>query len=313
MTEKDQSTTPEADVFETADASLFNEPEDYYPPSPPPTTQTYHFPYPSETSSSGAPLPTLHLTLVGSSPSLEAHTLWNGARITADFFSSHPATIRGRTVLELGAGAGLPSIAAGVLGAARVVATDYPDPDVLAVLQANVDAAGVGRRVAVAGHVWGRDPAPLLALLRNVSSLTDGQGQEEEACGRKAGEEKEGEEGEEEEEKEDRKFDVLILADLLFRHSEHANIIKSVRATLARRRSAGAYVFFTSYRPWLRHKDLAFFDEARRCGLEVEEVLEVKTARPLFEDDPGDEEVRRTVSGFVLRWPAGECEEQLLA
>ena len=55
---------------------------------------------------------------------------------------------------------------------------------------------------------------------------------------------------------------------------------------MARTREAKALVFFTSYRPWLREKDLAFFDVARERGLVVEPLFERKLERPLFENDP---------------------------
>ena len=47
------------------DTALFEDPEDYYPPTPPPTTQTY--------TTGWGDVITLHL--VGHSP-LEAHHLW---------------------------------------------------------------------------------------------------------------------------------------------------------------------------------------------------------------------------------------------
>ncbi len=100
---------------------------------------------------------------------------------------------------------------------------------------------------------------------------------------------------------------MLILADLLFRHDEHGALVKTIRETLKRARESVAYVFFTSYRPWLRHKDIAFFDVAREAGLEVERVLEKKLDKPLFENDPGDLDVQKTVNGFTVRWPASEC------
>lgn len=41
-------------------------------------------------------------------------------------------------MLELGAGAGLPSLVAAILGARRVVVTDYPDADLIANLNHNI-------------------------------------------------------------------------------------------------------------------------------------------------------------------------------
>jgi EEF1A N-terminal glycine/lysine methyltransferase len=77
------------------------------------------------------------LHLVGHSP-LEAHHLWNGSRVVASHFESHPDLVKDRTVLELGAGAGLPSLVAGALGARKVVVTDFPDPDLVENMWRNV-------------------------------------------------------------------------------------------------------------------------------------------------------------------------------
>ncbi|KAK2056206.1 nicotinamide N-methyltransferase [Colletotrichum caudatum] len=282
--------SPVSDVADGDTGDLFADPEDYYPPTPPPTTQTH-------TLSSGRVL-TLHL--VGYSPT-EAHHLWNGSRVVSDYFEADPARVRGRTVLELGAGAGLPSLTAGILGARRVVVSDFPDVDIVQTMQKNVDEAGGLEGVVVPkGYVWGADVAPLLEIIaepereqpagaggRNeetTTTTTTTAGSSSSSGGKK-------------------KFDVLVLADLLFRHSEHGKLVDTIWGAMARERGAVAYVFFTSYRPWLRHKDLAFFDVARGRGLVVEQVLETKMERPLFEGDPGDVEVQKTVSGFEVRWP----------
>lgn len=247
--------------------NIFDDPPDYYKPTPPPTTQTY--------TSLTHPSTPITLHLVGYSPT-EAHHLWNGARVISEWFEASPALVKDKTILELGAGAGLPSIIAGVLGARKVLVTDYPDPDIVETMERNVDICTLlpDKQVVVPrGYVWGANPQPLLAEL-------PGEGEQK----------KEG-------------FDVLILADLLFRHTEHGNMLKTVEATLKREDEARAYVFFTSYRPWLRHKDLKFFELARERGFVVEKVLERKMERPMFVDDPGDEEVRKTCTGWVLRWP----------
>lgn len=248
-----------------ATGGLMDEPEDYYPPSPPPTKQKY-------TMKSGKPI-TLHL--VGSSPT-EAHHLWNGAKIISDYFEEDPSRVRGKTVLELGAASGLPSLVAGILGASKVIMTDYPDTDIVVNMQKNVDECDdtvepkghIATTIDAVGFIWGADSAPLLARLPTQSS----------------------------------RFDVLILADLLFRHSEHGALVKTMREAL--RPSGVAYVFFTSYRPWMREKDMRFFDVARSEGFEVEQVREVRLEKPMFEDDPGDLEVQKTVTGFVLKWAA---------
>lgn len=104
-------------------------------------------------------------------------------------------------------------------------------------------------------------------------------------------------------------FDVLILADLLFNHSEHGKLISTIQRTLRRPSPSDpiehlpqALVFFTPYRPWLYEKDMAFFTLARSSGFAVEKILEEKVEKVMFEEDPGDEELRRTVFGYRLTW-----------
>ena len=82
-------------------------------------------------------------------------------------------------------------------------------------------------------------------------------------------------------------FDILILADLLFNHSEHSKLVKTVQETLNRTSSSRALVFFTPYRPWLLEKDLAFFDIARENGFTVAKIFEKVMDKVMFEEDPG--------------------------
>ncbi|KAF9637765.1 putative nicotinamide n-methyltransferase nnt1 protein [Lasiodiplodia theobromae] len=214
---------------EGAGLDLFQEPEGYFQPEKPPTYATHKLESGEE----------LKVRLVGFNP-LWGHHIWNAARIISNFLVTLPPAhaIRSRTVLELGAGAGLPSL----------------------------------------GYLWGADPAPLLA------HLPDGG---------------EGEKG----------FDVLILADLLFNHSEHGKLVQSVKRTMKRDKGAVAYVFFTPYRPWLLEKDLAFFDLAASEGLRVRKLGEDVMEKVMFEEDPGDELLRRTVFSYELRWADLVSEE----
>ncbi|KAL8393083.1 hypothetical protein RB595_003037 [Gaeumannomyces hyphopodioides] len=260
---------PAADDDDLATGDMFADPADFYPPTPPPRTETH-------TLASGKAL-TLHL--VGHSV-MDAHHLWNGGRVLADHFESDPGLVRGRSVLEVGAGAGIPSLVAAHLGARGVVATDYPDPDVLAALQRNVDGCALvpdpkGERVVVDGYVWGHPVDKLLGEMPGGGAVGG--------------------------------VDVLIMADLLFRHTEHGNIATTLELALRRSRGSRAFVFFTSYRPWLRERDLKFFDLVRERGFVVEKVLEKKMDEVMFKGDPGDEEVRKTCDGYVVRWPEDRC------
>ena len=97
-------------------------------------------------------------------------------------------------------------------------------------------------------------------------------------------------------------FDLLILADLLFNHSEHSKLLSTIQQTLKNSPNSQALVFFTPYRPWLLQKDLAFFDLACCGGLAVEKLFEQVLENVMFEGDPGDETLRRTVFGYKLTW-----------
>ncbi|KAJ4846830.1 hypothetical protein Tsubulata_004627 [Turnera subulata] len=84
--------------------------------------------------------------------------LWNSALFLSRWLaSSHPHHIdlQGKKVLELGAGVGLPGLAAARLGASRVVLTDIAP--LLPVLLRNVEVNGLGDRVEVKELSWGSD------------------------------------------------------------------------------------------------------------------------------------------------------------
>ncbi|KAI4115707.1 MAG: hypothetical protein LQ345_003745 [Seirophora villosa] len=199
------------------DTAIFQEPPDYYPPPKPATFE-------SRTLQGGQ---TLRLRLVGHNP------LW----VVTDYLYDHKESlVRGTSMLELGAGAGLPSIAAAIWGAKHVVVTDYPDQDLVENMKINVDAA--------------TDVVP-------------------------------------------RSSNIVV---------QHAALVSTIRATLARSPQARALVFFTPYTPWKFDKDMAFFDVAREGGFEVNQVVKRVMDKVMFQDDPGDELLRRTVFGYELSW-----------
>jgi len=187
--------------------------------------------------------------------------------------------------------------------------TDYPEPALIENLKLNVQEAqrmmAQHERkcdIVAQGYLWGADTKPLLEHLDHevtVSPLRGGGN----------------------------KFDLLILGDLLFNHSEHTKLLLSIRRTLARSADARAVVFFTPYRPWLLKEDLAFFELVQRVGspqedglpaavdlseqqqeeeariaedgfgsLKVYKVLEHLMDDVMFKEDRGDERLRRTVS-----------------
>jgi predicted nicotinamide N-methyase len=67
-------------------------------------------------------------------------------------------------ILELGAGAALPSLVCDlVLNAGKVIATDYPDPYVLEAMKLNALNNHASKNLKVSGFCWGDDPSTLLS------------------------------------------------------------------------------------------------------------------------------------------------------
>jgi EEF1A N-terminal glycine/lysine methyltransferase len=192
------------------------------------------------------------------------------------YLEKHASSLtKERTVLELGAGAGLPSLVSAVHGAKCVVVTDYPDAELIENLAYNISHGILlpfQCNIHAEGYLWGGDTITLTQHLPEKEQLKG--------------------------------FDLLILADLLFNHSEHAKLVSTVQQCLKKSPAAQALVFFTPYRPWLLEKDLAFFDLAKQAGFQVENILEEVMDAVMFEEDPGDEKLRRTVFGYCLKWAA---------
>ena len=157
------------------------------------------------------------VVLISSTPrrhSLWGHEVWNAARFLASAMESGELDVDGACVLELGAGAGLPSLTASLCGARGVVATDYgtaSDDALVAALRHNAAALAAQRAacaaaadwrcdVAVAPHVWGADVAPLLALLPPGCAA----------------------------------FHRIVLADLLFNRTSHRQLLATCQARATR-------------------------------------------------------------------------------
>ena len=212
----------------------------------------------------------IKLRLVHHSP-LWGHLLWSAGKVLANYLDSNPDLYKDKNVLELGAAAALPSIICALNGARTVVATDYPDSDLIENIEYNFDhcsEAGLDRsRAYVRGYIWGRDPDELLSLTR------------------------------------DERYDLLILSDLVFNHQAHPDLLRTCSRCLSERQGAQALVFFTHHRPHLAHKDMHFFDLALEYGFEVDKIVEDKAeTNVMFDEDPGSRDVRATVHGYRLTW-----------
>ncbi|KAK0386297.1 hypothetical protein NLU13_6134 [Sarocladium strictum] len=199
---------------------------------------------------------------------LFGHYLWNASLLLAELIERDslplPAAdtsanglgkdanfdVRGLEVMEVGAGTGLPSIMAGLLGARRVVVTDYPAPTIMTTLQASVvknirselapsPASFTLPEVVVDGHVWGNFSAsdPICSNYRQC-------------------------------------FDRIFVCDCLWMPEQHANLHRSLSYFLRADSAARAWVIagFHTGRGKLR----GFFDAAALAveGLEVDTIWE---------------------------------------
>lgn len=209
----------------------------------------------------------IKLRLVGKNP-LWGHLLWNAGKMSAEYIDEHAKDLEGKSVLELGAASALPSLLAS-LSAANVVATDYPDPDLVDNIDANIAAlkeeTGRDLPMSAQGYIWGHDVQPLLDAPRQNG----------------------------------RKFDFVILSDVVFNHTEHEKLIKTCKETLA---PAGqVLVVFTPHRPKLFEKDLAFFTLAEANGFVCDKIFE-KELQPMFEEEEETRHIRSMVYGYILHW-----------
>ncbi|KZP25858.1 hypothetical protein FIBSPDRAFT_368717 [Athelia psychrophila] len=231
----------------------------------------------------------IEIKLVGKTE-LWGHYLWNAARAFTTFLDENPQLYRGRNVLELGAAGGLPGIVAAKNGARKVVLTDYDEP-LINNLKDNIKtnfgiARGYGEdeaypedRISAIEYRWGQTVVPLLDLLPKSSPV--------------------------------RGFDVIILSDLVFNHSQHIALLQSCLDTLAPHPSNCSeetkatvpapvvLVFYSHHVPRYADRDLRLFVEAKERGWVCEEMA-VEKYPPMFPEDPGSEEVRSTVHRWKL-------------
>jgi len=214
--------------------------------------------------------------------SLHASTIWVSALYVADHIAELDLPTRATKVatnddlpstplrlIELGAGAGLPSI----LIAKRyphisVIASDFPDAQLIRTLRENVarNLTGASANCAVVPHIWGADTSALLPAA-----------------------------------------DVVLAADTLWDPAQHAALLRTICAALARTRRARAHLVAGLHTG--RYTLDAFFRAAREAGLVLVETTEREVLgegrREWDVRRAGDEderERRRWVVWCVLKW-----------
>ncbi|CCD26759.1 S-adenosylmethionine-dependent methyltransferase NDAI_0I01900 [Naumovozyma dairenensis CBS 421] len=254
----------------TQRGALFEEPNDFRPEPPKSHFATYERTNINKDVSKSDKI-TIKLRLVGNSP-LWGHLLWNAGIYTAKHLDLYPNLVKNKNVLELGAAGALPSIVSALIGAKMVVSTDYPDPELISNIQFNADEQ-IPRdfqNIAVEGYIWGNKYDDI------VKHITDKPSANGETL----------------------KFDLIILSDLVFNHSEHHKLLSTTKDLLAK--DGKALVVFSPHRPWLLDDDLQFFETAKEHGL-TPEFIEMVNWKPMFEEDAGPAEVRARVYAYYLK------------
>lgn len=220
---------------------------------------------------------------------LHASSIWTSAIFVADHLESlrienHIQAAREQgglplRVLELGAGAGLPSIViAKSYADVRVTASDYPDEELIAALEDNVRRNDVADRCGVVPYAWGSDPSVFWSSQPlEVSS--------EETAG----------------------FDVIVAADTLWNPDLHALFLRTLQLTL--RRVCDARIHLVAGLHTGRYTLQAFMNMVEACELIIEgtEEKEVNGSQSRAWDvgraeGEDEKERRRWIVVMKLKW-----------
>ena len=209
--------------------------------------------------------------------SLHASSIWVSALYVADHISELglPTNIKGAgtiplRLIELGAGAGLPSILiAKSYPHVHVVASDFPDPLLIHTLRENVACNDASTNCSVVPHAWGTDPSALL--------LPGGA-------------------------------DIVLAADTLWNPEIHAALLRTTCGVLARTQTARAH--FVAGLHTGRYTLDSFFRAADEAGLALVEATEREVQgegrRREWDvrraDSEDERERRRWVVWSVLKW-----------
>lgn len=247
----------------------------------------------------------IKMALIARHHSLWAEYVYNAARVVADLMDNSPFVsaalpridVSGKTCLELGAGAGLPGIMAILKGAKRVVISDYGhdlDLSLIYPIDVNInmirDRMGADQEAYAVGYIWGY-PIEVLCDVKNyyqrsemVDTFTYTSYLQSKKSLRIQYELSPNPGGIE-------KFDVIILADLIFNRSEHSKLLWTVKNCL--KIDGICWVSYSHHDPQKSSLDLNFFELAKQdpFNLKVSYVgKEIRQTYPFREEDGMDEQ-----------------------
>jgi len=209
--------------------------------------------------------------------SLHASSIWVSSAFLADHLADlhineHVHSYNGKVcILELGAGAGLPSIAlASSYEDVLVTTSDYPDKELIQTLTDNVERNGVSDRCQVVAYAWGTDPSIL---------LTRGDG-----------------------------FEVIMAADTIWNPESHSDLVSTFLMTL--RRSSTARVYIIAGLHTGRYTVQSFYETVQKMGLEIESATEREVVgmgqrdwNVLHAEGEDERERRKWIIWMSLKWP----------
>ncbi|KAL0575288.1 hypothetical protein V5O48_006689 [Marasmius crinis-equi] len=210
--------------------------------------------------------------------SLHASSIWASSRYLVDHLDDLHLPQKHQTfrLLELGAGAGLPSIAiAKTRPGISVVASDYPDQQLIETISENIARNGVEENCRAKPYAWGSETDAL---------LDDSQ---------------------------EELFDMIIAADTLWNPDFHSIFIDTLKRLL--KRTAEARVHLVAGLHTGRYTLHSFIGAVTRAGFVLESVEERETNGELRRswdvsraEDEDEKERRRWVVWMVLTWSRSE-------
>ncbi|TFK46809.1 hypothetical protein OE88DRAFT_1739151 [Heliocybe sulcata] len=172
----------------------------------------------------------------GKANTLMADQFFSPGLLLAEHIERGIIPVKGRTMIELGAGCAVPSLLASTLPEppALVVITDYPDEAILHNLSQSLDrnrsAVASGCDIRCLGYDWGRDVSPLL----DISPARAG-------------------------------YDIVLLSDLLHFDASHSDLLTSLVSLLRKTPTARTYVAAGKYTAAV--VCTSFLQSAERNGL----------------------------------------------
>jgi nicotinamide N-methyltransferase len=282
-----QQTEESDDEEEVCMLNLFGDPEDKLIRETEATLKwdTYKRERASSAQEGGGEGETLNLCLVEKHHSLWGEFIYNAARVLSDLMDAGTIDVQGLSTIEMGAGAGLPSIIAALNGATSICITDYGhngDRGLIQAIDVNIEKLRerdvVPRCVAdgkATGHpyVWGTAVDRLLAA-------NGGQ-----------------------------RYDVVIMADCIFNRASHKELVKSMVLLLKDSDDATCYCSFSHHDPQKRELDRVFLTLCVQEGYMCQEIhREQRRSYPFFEEDGMDED-RGWVYVYAIRRAAADVGE----